>query len=415
MASRFLSFVVLISLAATACSASATSVTLEAGEAPRESAVPDAVSNLDFAPPEGGQFANTVREYCEQTGDPGIEMRFRATVSHVDNTGPAPWTTFAVSEWFTTDIGTWVGLWSPGFAGQAGDEWLVASSRYPVGNQTSGDVYWCESEPFSDTVYETWTTRYGATAVAGADEAETPMERRAAAVLVENEARWRDNKPSSYTYAVRVYSNFGDGLVGRCGNGHVRVAVENGEVLQARSLPMGCDVHPEDVPRLEDLFDLARRAAGAAEGNIEYSTEFGFLRELSAADRSIQVSVHVSSFDVGAFPLSEDPLAELGDKRAQWERTGPSSYTWALEMRCFCAIDGPIQLSVIDRQPNPRQELGAQTVEQLFDIIEQSGGADSLQVAYHPDLGYPIEIRIDRYFNGSDDEIDYFVRNLIAR
>ena len=81
-------------------------------------------------------------------------------------------------------------------------------------------------------------------------------------------------------------------------------------------------------------------------------------------------------------------------------------------MRCFCAIDGPIQLSVIDRQPNPRQELGAQTVEQLFDIIEQSGGADSLQVAYHPDLGYPIEIRIDRYFNGSDDEIDYFVRDL---
>lgn len=118
------------------------------------------------------------------------------------------------------------------------------------------------------------------------------------------------------------------------------------------------------------------------------------------------------SNDVGAFPLSEDPLAEPGNRRAQWERTGPSSYTWALEMRCFCAIDGPIQLSVIDRQPNPRQELGVQTVEQLFDIIEQSGGADSLQVAYHPDLGYPIEIRIDRYFNGSDDEIDYFVRDL---
>ena len=229
MASRFLPFVVLVSLAATACSASSTSVNVVAGEAPRESAVPDAVSNLDFSPPEGGQFANNVGEYCEQTGD------------------------------------------------------------------------------------------------------------------------------------------------------------------------------------------AARGAAGAAEGNIEYSTEFGFLRELSAADRSIQVSVHVSSFDVGAFPLSEDPLAELGDRRAQWERTGPSSYTWALEMRCVCAIDGPIQLSVIDRQPNPRQVLGVQTVEQLFDIIEQSGGADSLQVAYHPDLGYPIEIRIDRYFDGSDDEIYYFVRNFIAR
>ncbi|MFN0027492.1 MAG: DUF6174 domain-containing protein [Acidimicrobiales bacterium] len=332
----------------------------------------------------------------------------------MDNTGPAPWTTFAVSEWFTIDVGTEIALWSPGFEGQPGEEWLVSSSRYGVGNLSSGDVYWCESELFAKAAHDRWAKELGAPVTAGAATAERPAGPQARGVLAASEARWRDNKPSSYTYTVRVSTNFGRWHDRQtCATQQHRVVVKNDTVIQAKGIGALCDLTLEDVPTIEDLFELAKRAGGAVQSPVDYDADFGFVRDVYAEDRSIQIYAGVVDFSVGAFPLSGDPLAELDDQRALWERQGPRSYTWELQMRCFCS-PGLLKMTVIDRQPDPNHPLGIRTVEELFDFIGQNANADIMQIAYHPDFGYPIEVRADRYFNGSDDEITYIVSDLTA-
>lgn len=380
--------------------------------APLESSESAASTELDFSVPDGMRFHDTVGEYCGKTGDARIEMIFVGTVLGVDNSGDTPWTTFEVSEWFTYDIGQTVGLWSPGFHGEVGEEWLIASSRYSM---TTGDVYWCESELNSPEVYDEWIAEYGAPVVSGAAVAETPATPEMVEALAHSRALWEANEPGSYTYVI--YALEGSASLSfeqRCGARGMRVVVVGGAVTQAKDLYGDCDVDPADIVRIEDAFDLVAKGGGSVEGETRYSPQLGFVRGFAAWDRSIEVSVAVPYFEVGAIPLSADPFGDLDAARELWAQNGPDDYIWTLDVQCFCGYRGPINQTVTDGEAGPLQDLapgsdrGVPTIERLFEIIETSRDADRISVAYHPELGHPTEVRIDPILNGVDDEVDYF-------
>ena len=53
------------------------------------------------------------------------------------------------------------------------------------------------------------------------------------------------------------------------------------------------------------------------------------------------------------------------------------------------------------------------TVDDLFSTIEEAAFADRLNLAYHPVLGYPVDIDIDPAFNIVDEELHLIVDKLV--
>ena len=121
--------------------------------------------------------------------------------------------------------------------------------------------------------------------------------------------------------------------------------------------------------------------------------------------------------------------SELEQNRALWEQQDASNYRYELAIVCFCPYGGQMPLSIVVRDgevaslttadgsdPGPSLEYFSQadTIDELFDIIEsaQADGADEIKVQYDPDYGYPVSIDIDYIKEAVDDEISYQVANL---
>ena len=121
--------------------------------------------------------------------------------------------------------------------------------------------------------------------------------------------------------------------------------------------------------------------------------------------------------------------SELEQNRALWEQQDSQNYSFELFILCFCPYGGQMPLSIVvsdgevvslatadGSDPGPSLEYFSQadTIEELFDIIEtaQSGAADEVKVQYDPDYGYPVSIDIDYIEEAIDDEISYQVANL---
>ena len=127
-------------------------------------------------------------------------------------------------------------------------------------------------------------------------------------------------------------------------------------------------------------------------------------------------------------------LDPAGDKRddlrqsiARWEQTEIRSYRYTYAEGC-APCDGLSRLVVEvhqgavttarpvgEAEPLPVTDLaGVPTVPDLFAVIERAidERADALDVAYHPTLGYPTRIAIDREFGREGDELAYFAEDL---
>jgi hypothetical protein len=121
--------------------------------------------------------------------------------------------------------------------------------------------------------------------------------------------------------------------------------------------------------------------------------------------------------------------SELEQNRALWERQEAQNYSFDLSILCFCPYGGQMPLSIVvrdgevvslttadgsDAGPSLEYYSQADTIEELFDIIEsaQGGGADEIKVQYDPEYGYPVSIDIDNIKEAIDDEISYQVANL---
>ena len=133
--------------------------------------------------------------------------------------------------------------------------------------------------------------------------------------------------------------------------------------------------------------------------------------------------------------------------RAEWEAAHINDYAWSVTVRCMACGDwpGPSQITV--KNGKPVQLLGTDykghveplsiskdeeggmiplTVEDLFDVLDDAYArqAQTVEVTYDPQLGYPTEINIDpnygcqsplpggKFCTVSDDESGYSVQSL---
>jgi hypothetical protein len=111
--------------------------------------------------------------------------------------------------------------------------------------------------------------------------------------------------------------------------------------------------------------------------------------------------------------VEEGPGDALAAARERWAESGLDTYRFTIEDDCGeCDPDGPRQVVVWDAETS----AGAQpTVDGLFTqidaaIIERR----DVEVAYHPKLGHPVEIWIDREARAYDGGTHLLVRDLQA-
>jgi hypothetical protein len=121
---------------------------------------------------------------------------------------------------------------------------------------------------------------------------------------------------------------------------------------------------------------------------------------------------------------------DLEDARRMWRSQGITSYTFRVEVLCFCVEEGRGPFAVTVEQgrvasvtdpetgaPRAANEFVPLTVEALFDKVEDAIERDAadLDVRYDARYGYPVEVAIDFIANAIDDEVTYRASDLAPR
>lgn len=120
---------------------------------------------------------------------------------------------------------------------------------------------------------------------------------------------------------------------------------------------------------------------------------------------------------------------KLTAARARWESKNLDSYSYILELQCFCGPSAdlrPVLVTVQDGtvasvqyyHENPAQRTPASatifgpydTVDELFEIVEDAieQDADVLQVGYDAEYGFPNAVNLDLQAGGSE-QVLFFV------
>lgn len=120
---------------------------------------------------------------------------------------------------------------------------------------------------------------------------------------------------------------------------------------------------------------------------------------------------------------------KLTAARTLWDSKNVSSYTYILELQCFCAPAtqlSPVLVTVkngavtslqywdedpADRTPAPASIFGPyDTVEELFAFVADAIDRDAevLQVGYDADYGFPNVVNVD-YETGGSEQLLFFV------
>jgi hypothetical protein len=104
--------------------------------------------------------------------------------------------------------------------------------------------------------------------------------------------------------------------------------------------------------------------------------------------------------------------AALTEARQKWAAADIDDYSWTVEKSCFCiGLPGQVNITVVDGVVTATSAAVdpdyPQTVDDMFQLIEDSLDADDLVVSYNRQLGYPELISIDFYADAIDDEVSY--------
>jgi hypothetical protein len=105
---------------------------------------------------------------------------------------------------------------------------------------------------------------------------------------------------------------------------------------------------------------------------------------------------------------------KLNDARQTWRRIGPKSYSYRLQLYCFCKSDSLRPRTFVVRKGKPRHPPKGwkkeATVPRLFKLVQEAidHGVDGLQVEYRPN-GALEQLSVDRYARAVDDEYQYTV------
>jgi len=128
---------------------------------------------------------------------------------------------------------------------------------------------------------------------------------------------------------------------------------------------------------------------------------------------------------------------ELTANEKLWEDQGLRNYDFTLERQCFCPEDwrGPVNIQVRDGVAVSVTYVSsgdavtdgkfdnADTIDKLFTILENAYAgkgdfkqkADTVDVTYDAQMGYPSTFFIDVSQQIADEEQGYTVTNLVAR
>jgi hypothetical protein len=114
---------------------------------------------------------------------------------------------------------------------------------------------------------------------------------------------------------------------------------------------------------------------------------------------------------------SPDPTADLASARECWTARDASSYSYRIELRCFC--QAPKATTVRVKHGKPRATPAAlrpyDTVEELFALIDGwLKTAGPLSIAYAPHTGVPTSIVVDQNNRALDDEIGIKITRIRA-
>jgi hypothetical protein len=341
----------------------------------------------------------------------------------------SPWVTFEVSRWYTRDYGTTFSMWAPGFTGEVGEVWLVAGSLYHSEGQQSGEIFPCLTAPPSFETETELAERYGEPVTAGSGTPEKPADTDIITRIEEHQAAWDAAGIDDYTAVISMHHGNEQVFDDSCGaNTSVRVVVRDGEPVQAIDLQRFCEVEVGDLVLIDDLFALATANAGAIEEPINFDQEYGFIRYFYASDRSVETGATVDMFQPRPVPAaigSGSSIAAMNDAFERWSQAGIEDYSFDLDVVCFCTIGGRFHIVVEDGIPISVTENGGEiaietsefiefTIDGLFDLAETWGGGlepDRLVASFDPDLGYPVDLRIDAISEAIDDEVTVVVHN----
>jgi len=131
----------------------------------------------------------------------------------------------------------------------------------------------------------------------------------------------------------------------------------------------------------------------------------------------------------------EPNVSELGDPnlettearaletaRALWDARGSDDYDMRFSWLCFCPVELVAERTLEVRNntitsgaiPGESGVLSQQRIPQLFDIIEEAIEEDaaSIEISYHPTLGYPLDASIDYDLSMADEELGFTVHEL---
>ena len=343
------------------------------------------------------------------------------------------WISFEVSSWFTTDFGTEFSMWAPNFEGEVGeslaDRWRPLRKHGPTIRR---GVSLCVGGGDGRAPGKPGAIDSARPVAAGAGVPEAEPDPELVAEIEEHQAQWLAAGIDDYTAVISLYE--GSGFSDSCGsNSPIRVTVVDGVVTQAFDVMRFCAVDDlSTAPTIDQVFIAALAAAGAITEPVEYDADLGFIRSFYASDRSIEVSAYVEMFQSGVTEAdlgTEPSMAAAETALSTWNAGGIDDYTYTLDVICFCTISGRFQVTVADGEvvEVTSAETGAvdlespdnfmtYDVEGLFALIGDWGGqtADNMLAAFDPELGYPVEIRIDSITNAIDDELTFFVSDFEA-
>ena len=129
--------------------------------------------------------------------------------------------------------------------------------------------------------------------------------------------------------------------------------------------------------------------------------------------------------------------SELERNEKLWQSQNLTNYDFTLERQCFCPEDwrGPVNIMVrngkvtsvtyvSNGQTASAEKFGdVDTIEKLFGVIRDAyegknsfeQKAETVNVTYHPEKGYPLTILIDVSTMIADEEQGYTVEDLVGR
>ncbi|MEB3182688.1 MAG: DUF6174 domain-containing protein [Nostocaceae cyanobacterium] len=150
-------------------------------------------------------------------------------------------------------------------------------------------------------------------------------------------------------------------------------------------------------------------------------------QKLTELENKIDAIVNSQQW-VGSQPSTDSNTAQLQSNQQLWNQQNISSYRYTLQRNCFCIEEArqPVEVVVKDgktisvtavnsgKPVNPELFKDYNSIPKLFAVIQDAINrkAASLDVKYHPTLGYPTQINIDYDTQMADEELYLTVENL---